>query len=81
MSIRQIQLASYSLEENKVHIPATLLIDLQALYRPSLTPDFIRALPQLYVQMSNDPLVGGALDLLGDSKHFIWFKTFLALEA
>ncbi|KAJ8590788.1 hypothetical protein M405DRAFT_815486 [Rhizopogon salebrosus TDB-379] len=64
-----------------VHIPATLLIDLQALYSPSLTPHFIRALPSLYIQMSNDPLVGSVLGLLGDSKHFMWFKTFLALEA
>ncbi|OAX38435.1 hypothetical protein K503DRAFT_691568 [Rhizopogon vinicolor AM-OR11-026] len=64
-----------------VHIPATLLIDLQALYCPSFTPDFIRALPRFYVQMSNDPLIGGVLDLLGDSKHFIWFKTFLVIEA
>ncbi|KAG2354951.1 transmembrane protein 6/97 [Suillus spraguei] len=64
-----------------VHIPATLLIDLQALYPPSLTPYFIRALPQLYVQMSNDPLIGSVLGMLGDSKHFVWFKTFLAIEA
>ncbi|KAG2039895.1 transmembrane protein 6/97 [Suillus americanus] len=64
-----------------VHIPATLLIDLQALYPPSLTPYFIRALPQLYVQMSNDPLIGSVLGMLGDSKPFVWFKTFLAVEA
>ncbi|KAG1728110.1 transmembrane protein 6/97 [Suillus lakei] len=63
-----------------VHIPATLLIDLQALYPPSLTPHFIRALPQFYVQMSNDPLIGSVLGMLGDSKPFIWFKTFLAVE-
>ncbi|KAG2068758.1 hypothetical protein BDR04DRAFT_743332 [Suillus decipiens] len=64
-----------------VHIPATLLIDLQALYPPSVTPYFIRALPQLYVQMSNDPLIGGVLGMLGDSQPFVWFKTFLAIEA
>ncbi|KAG1842152.1 transmembrane protein 6/97 [Suillus subalutaceus] len=64
-----------------VHIPATLLIDLQALYPPSLTPYFIRALPQLYVQMSNDPLIGNVLGMLGDSQPFVWFKTFLAVEA
>ncbi|KAG1811512.1 transmembrane protein 6/97 [Suillus subaureus] len=64
-----------------VHIPATLLIDLQALYPPSLTPYFIRGFPQLYVQMSNDPLIGSVLGMLGDSKPFVWFKTFLAVEA
>ncbi|KAG1850682.1 transmembrane protein 6/97 [Suillus subluteus] len=64
-----------------VHIPATLLIDLQALYPPSLTPYFIRALPQLYVQMSNDPLIGSVLGMSGDGQPFVWFKTFLAVEA
>ncbi|KAG1878548.1 transmembrane protein 6/97 [Suillus tomentosus] len=64
-----------------VHIPATLLIDLQALYPPRLIPHFIRALPRLYIQMSNDPLIGSVLGLLGDSKPFVWFKTFLAVEA
>ncbi|KAG2056720.1 hypothetical protein BDR06DRAFT_909137 [Suillus hirtellus] len=64
-----------------VHIPATLLIDLQALYPPWLIPYFIRALPRLYIQMSNDPLIGSVLGLLGDSKPFVWFKTFLAVEA
>ncbi|KAG2088013.1 transmembrane protein 6/97 [Suillus discolor] len=64
-----------------VHIPATLLIDLQALYPPWLIPYFIRALPRLYIQMSNDPLIGSVLGMLGDSKPFVWFKTFLAVEA
>ncbi|EGN96698.1 hypothetical protein SERLA73DRAFT_140397 [Serpula lacrymans var. lacrymans S7.3] len=64
-----------------LHIPATLFIDLQALYPPSLVPRAISGLPQLYIRMSGDPLVGGVMGLQGQSSHFIWFKSFLVVEA
>jgi hypothetical protein len=64
----------------QTHIPATLLIDFQSLYPSSLTPLAIRRLPELYIQLSNDPLVGGLLGYFGDSEHLLWFKSFLLLE-
>ncbi|KAI0046729.1 hypothetical protein FA95DRAFT_1493602 [Auriscalpium vulgare] len=65
-----------------IHIPATLLIDCQALYPPAYVPDVIRALPAWYVAMSGDPLVGGAMGLLPvPERELVWFKTFLCLEA
>ncbi|KAI0825504.1 transmembrane protein 6/97 [Irpex lacteus] len=61
-----------------IHIPATLLIDLQALYPPNLTPQWIAQLPQFYITMSKDPLISGAFS---GSDAFVWFRTFLTLEA
>jgi len=64
-----------------VHLPATLLVDLQAIYPSHLVPPLIAQIPKMYIRMSNDPLIGGAVGLLGKSDHYIWFKTFLYLEA
>ncbi|KAI0083842.1 transmembrane protein 6/97 [Irpex rosettiformis] len=61
-----------------LHIPATLLIDLQALYPQSLVPGIIAQLPKFYISMSKDPLISGAFS---GSDAFIWFRTFLTLEA
>ncbi|KAF8630459.1 hypothetical protein AX15_002908 [Amanita polypyramis BW_CC] len=64
-----------------IHIPATLLLDIQHLYPVWLVPPFIQALPRYYLQMSNDPLVGGVSGFLGiNTEHLIWFKCFIALE-
>ncbi|GJE90316.1 DUF2781 domain-containing protein [Phanerochaete sordida] len=63
-----------------IHIPATLLIDVQALYPAWLVPRFISVLPELYVGFSRDPLIGGVMGLLGSSENYNWFKTFLVLE-
>jgi hypothetical protein len=41
----------------------------------------MRSLIPLYVQMSNDPLVGGLAGFFGDNSHLLWFKAFLYLEA
>ena len=62
------------------HIPASLLIDFQALYPSSVIPNFISALPKLYVEMSKDPLIGGAMGFFGNSGELGWFKSFLVLE-
>ncbi|KAG6374727.1 transmembrane protein 6/97 [Boletus reticuloceps] len=64
-----------------IHLPASLLLDCQPLYPPSLVPSFISQLPELYIQFSADPLVGGALGYFGTSNDFTWFKTFLLVEA
>ena len=63
-----------------MHVPATLLVDLQALYPPSLTPKLIAALPEFYVKISQDPLIGGAMGYFGSSENYVWFKSFLSLE-
>ncbi|EMD38811.1 hypothetical protein CERSUDRAFT_133352 [Gelatoporia subvermispora B] len=64
-----------------MHLPATLLVDLQALYPAHLVPPLIAKIPGFYISMSNDPLIGGAMGLLGKGDQFVWFKTFLLLEA
>lgn len=65
----------------KVHVPATLLVDLQALYPSSITPKLIATLPQTYVAMSRDPLIGGAMGYFGKAENYVWFRSFLLLEA
>ncbi|OCH87826.1 hypothetical protein OBBRIDRAFT_837098 [Obba rivulosa] len=64
-----------------IHLPATLLVDLQALYPAHLVPPVIAQIPEYYITMSNDPLIGGVMGLIGDPAHFVWFRTFLFLEA
>jgi len=59
------------------HIPATLIIDLQALYKP---PRYLRGPIEFYIGMSRDPLIGVASGAFGDSSHLAWFKGFLLLE-
>lgn len=63
-----------------MHVPATLLVDLQALYPASIMPKMIATLPELYVNMSQDPLIGGAMGYFGSAENFVWFKSFLCLE-
>lgn len=38
-------------------------------------------LPKMYTQFSADPLISGAMGHTGESNNFIWFKTFLFVEA
>ncbi|KAF8159552.1 hypothetical protein B0H34DRAFT_703921 [Crassisporium funariophilum] len=64
-----------------IHIPATLVIDLQALYPAALVPSLLRAPLDFYIGMSRDPLIGGVVGAFGNSEHLVWFKTFLYLEA
>ncbi|EPQ56635.1 hypothetical protein GLOTRDRAFT_60011 [Gloeophyllum trabeum ATCC 11539] len=64
-----------------MHIPATLLIDLQAIYPTTMVPKLIAQLPVFYVQMSGDPLIGGGMGYFGTKETYVWFKTFLFLEA
>ncbi|KAI5123502.1 hypothetical protein M0805_006662 [Coniferiporia weirii] len=60
------------------HIPATLLLDLQALYPRALVPAPLARLPELYLHLVPDPLIAGARD---GGPAWVWFRTFLVLEA
>ncbi|TBU30442.1 transmembrane protein 6/97 [Dichomitus squalens] len=66
-----------------IHLPATFLIDIQAIYPKAWVPALISSLPKFYVEMSNDPLIGSAMGYFGESqlKAFTWFRSFLLLEA
>lgn len=64
-----------------MHIPITLILDLQYLYPASLTPTPLRNLLLYYVGMSNDPLVGGLAGVFGSNAHLDWFKSFICVEA
>lgn len=59
------------------HIPATLMLDLHALFR---APSYLRGPIEWYIGMSRDPLVGVSSGAFGDSSHLAWFKSFLILE-
>lgn len=62
------------------HIPATLLFDLQALFR---APGYLRVPVEWYLGMSHDPFVGVLSGVFGDSSHRVhlgWFKCFLLIE-
>ncbi|KAI0352093.1 hypothetical protein OH77DRAFT_814945 [Trametes cingulata] len=66
-----------------IHLPATFLIDLQALYPKEWVPSLISNLPRFYVEMSNDPLIGSAMGYFGQSQMeaYTWFRSFLLVEA
>lgn len=46
-----------------------------------MVPQLVAKIPVFYVGMSRDPLIGGAMGFFGDSSNFVWFKSFLMLEA
>ncbi|KAI0001580.1 hypothetical protein BJV77DRAFT_968733 [Russula vinacea] len=52
-----------------VHIPATLLIDCQAIWPKQFLPELVQAIPPLYVSMSGDPLIGRAMGILGNGSE------------
>ncbi|KAI0076612.1 hypothetical protein K474DRAFT_1691295 [Panus rudis PR-1116 ss-1] len=64
-----------------IHLPSTLLVDLQAIYPHGLLPGIITKLPELYINLSSDPLIGGAMGYFGVPENYLWFKSFLLLEA
>jgi hypothetical protein len=63
-----------------MHIPATLLLDCQALYPQGLLPAALAGIPAWYVRTSGDPLISGAMGYTGSSTEFAWFFSFLYLE-
>ncbi|KAI0796051.1 transmembrane protein 6/97 [Abortiporus biennis] len=64
------------------HIPNTILVDVQAIYPKEFVPSVLAQLPKLYVELSGDPLIGGANGFFGNAVEdsYIWFKSFLLLE-
>ncbi|KAH8997263.1 transmembrane protein 6/97, partial [Lactarius akahatsu] len=60
-----------------VHIPATLLIDCQAIWPKHLIPESLQLLPPWYVGMSGDFLIGGAMGILGNGSGLAWFSVRL----
>ncbi|CAE6415185.1 unnamed protein product [Rhizoctonia solani] len=63
-----------------IHIPATLLMDLQAIVPPGLLPSFFQIIPNFYLSISGDPLIAGAMGLHGVPTQFTWFRTFIVIE-
>ncbi|CAE6419191.1 unnamed protein product [Rhizoctonia solani] len=63
-----------------IHIPATLLMDLQAIVPPGALPSFFRIIPEFYLSISGDPLIAGAMGLHGAPTQFTWFRTFIMME-
>ncbi|KZV63581.1 hypothetical protein PENSPDRAFT_657202 [Peniophora sp. CONT] len=64
-----------------IHIPVTLLLDLQSIYPAAITPAWFRAIPVWYVGFSNDPLIAGAMGLVKSTPtEFAWLKSFMWLE-
>lgn len=63
------------------HLPASLLVDFQTIYPSQFVPEGLKALPDFYIQQSNDPLIGGLLGYFGDiGSSLLWFKTFIYIE-
>ena len=53
------------------HIPATILMDSQALLPPSVVPGFARGLLDFHVRANHDPLM---------ERQPVWFKSFILFE-
>ncbi|KZT59878.1 hypothetical protein CALCODRAFT_481179 [Calocera cornea HHB12733] len=63
-----------------IHIPATICMDLQPFYPPHLVPQPLKDFLAWYLRTSNDPVVSGALGLIGSPGDFAWIKSFFFLE-
>ena len=70
-------LASLNESLKQIHIPTTVLFDMQAITPQHLIPKVLRELSEWYVTFSGDPLVGGAFH---GGPEFNWFRAFLYLE-
>ncbi|KAH7094205.1 transmembrane protein 6/97 [Auriculariales sp. MPI-PUGE-AT-0066] len=64
-----------------VHIPASILIDLQTLYPPSLVPGWMSPIMPWYLNMSGDPVTAGGMGLYGQPLHTLWLRSFFWIEA
>lgn len=67
----------------KVHIIATLCLDLQPLYPSALVPSFMSEAHKSYVKNSSDPLIKAFIGLSGQEAKLSasWFETFIYCEA
>ena len=59
------------------HIPATLLVDAQALLPSCMFPGFARNMLSDFIARFNDPLMGGALRAPPEN---VWFLSLIATE-
>ena len=64
--------------ESQIHIPSTILLDLQATYPQHLIPKPLRDASEWYIAFSGDPLINGVFH---GGPDFNWFRAFLYLEA
>lgn len=64
--------------EPQIHIPATVLLDVQAIYPQHLVPNVLRDMSEWYIAFSGDPLIRGAFY---GGPEYNWFRAFLYLEA
>jgi hypothetical protein len=62
----------------KMHLFFVVTVDLQPLYPTWLVPGPLKRLLEYHIQISNDPLTIG---LMRQSRDFVWFKSFVFLEA
>jgi hypothetical protein len=62
----------------QIHIPSTVLLDIQAIYPQHLVPEVLRDASEWYIAFSGDPLIRGAFY---GGPEFNWFRAFLYLEA
>ena len=53
------------------HIPATVLMDSQAIFPPSVVPGFAKSLLKFHVDTNHDPLM---------AQQPVWFKAFILFE-
>jgi len=67
----------------KVHIVATLSLDLQPFYPPALVPGFMSDAHASYLKDTGDPLIKAFLGLLGEEARISasWFESFIYCEA
>jgi len=64
-----------------MHTSATLLVDLQVIYPPDLVPSFMKQITEYYIANYNDPLIGGVMGFFGETDRYVWFNTFIMMEA
>ncbi len=64
-----------------MHTLATIIMDLQAIYPAHLIPAFMKEITNYYLSTYNDPLIGGVMGYFGKTDKFIWFETFVWMEA
>lgn len=64
--------------KTQIHIPATVLLDMQAIIPQNLAPKVLRDASEWYISFSGDPLIAGAFH---GGPEWNWFRSFLYLEA
>lgn len=63
-----------------IHIPCTLLVDLQALYPQWLIPGWMQDLASWYFSTYGDPVLSGGMGLHSRPVDVVWLRSFFYLE-